>query len=484
MRKATLFLVVLLAMAVASSAYAATVDVPGAPTGAAGQGKFEGDTRVIRVAAWYEYAWPYFSGQELEDNDYYFTAPESYEKRYERLKEVEEKYNVKFEFVRTTFEGTAISIDEGILSGRPEADIYEVSIDSGLSYALNEYAYALEDITLPDDDMFTSQQIFQGLKFPSQDKTYLWQNYPEYITVYMLGFNWTLLQSKGLENPQDLWDRGEWTWDVFLDYCAKVTDLTANPPVYGFTGFWTNHLNGFLRSNGAQIAATPEGGLMSAATGETLDLFKQMYVDLKVARPWNTTDWDSNNYYSDGSAAFFTAANWILNDSGRAGSGGGMDHPLNFEIGVVPYPVGPSGNKETNTHNGVVGNYYMIPKGVENPALVYAAWRDLINWYDGDYETTKLYDVLDPDDVMLSWNDEVLVTAALGNEALAENNLRLNHMMARSISFDPWEGLTSAAASDTQNFGLSDVMTGDMTPAQFQETFKQPMENALKTVYK
>ncbi|MDR2657610.1 MAG: extracellular solute-binding protein [Oscillospiraceae bacterium] len=484
MKRVTLFIALLLALTMASAAFASVVDVPGAPLGTAGQGKYDGGARVIRVAGWYDRAYPYFSGMEMEDLDGYFTSPESYEVRYERLKEIEEKYNVRFEAVRTTFEGAQISIDEGILSGRPEADIYEVDINFAMTYALNEYVYALEDITLPDDDVFTTQQIFQGLKFPSQDKTYMWQDYVESATVYMLGFNWTLLQSKGLENPQDLWDRGEWTWDVFLDYCAKLTDLTANPPVYGFTGFWTNHLNGFLRSNGAQIAATPEGGLMSAATGEVLDLYKQMYQDLKIARPWNTEDWASNNYYSDGSAAFFTAANWILNDSGSAGSGGGMDHPLNFEIGVVPYPVGPSGNQATNTHNSVNGNYYMIPKGVEDPALVYAAWRDLINWYDGDFENTKQYDVLDPDDLPLTWNDEILITCAHGDDVLAENNIRLNHMMARSVSFDPWESMTSLAASDTQDFGLSDIMTGDMTPAQFQETFKQPMENALKTVYK
>ena len=449
---------------------------------ASGQGKYEGDTRVIRIATWYDYNDQYASSQAMEDLDGYFTAPESYEARYNRLKEIEEKYNVKFEYVRTTFDGIQISLDEGVLSGRPEADVYEADINFGMSYALNEYCYALEDIVPVDNDVFNKQEVFKSLKFPSQDKTYLWSLYREESNVYVLGFNWTLLQAKGLENPQDLYDRGEWTWDVFLDYCTKLTDLSATTPVYGFTGLWTNDLNGFLRSNGAQIAGSPEGGLMTAATGEVLDVFKKLYVDLKVARPWNADDWAINNRYNDGSAAFFTAANWILNDSG-SNYGGGMDYPLNFEIGVVPFPVGPSGNQEANYHHSVSGNYYMIPKGVEDPAFVYKVFCELRDWYGGDYENTKAYDVLDPDDVPLTWSEQIMIAAAHGNEQLADNNVRLYNMAMQKVSFDPWESM-GINAGDSGDFSMVPIMNGEMTPAQFQETFKQPLAFALETVYK
>jgi hypothetical protein len=476
MKKIAFGMALLLCFALASTAFAA------APAGTKGQAKYDGDYRVIRIATWYDYGDMYASNQSPESLVEYQLSPEGYTARYENLKAVEERYKVKFEYVRTTFEGIQISLDEGVLSGRPEADIYEADINFGMAYALNEYAYALEDLTGPDDDVFTTQQVFKSLKFPSQDKTYLWSYYAEDATVYCLGFNWTLLQAKGLENPQDLYDRGEWTWDVFLDYCTKMTDLTASTPVYGFTGLWTNHLNGFLRSNGADIAGTKEGGLLSAATGEVLDLWKKLYVDLKAARPWNADSWEVNNQYSDGSAAFFTAANWIFN-SDNANYGGGMDYPLNYELGVVPYPVGPSGNKDTNVHNSVTGNYFLIPKGVEDPASVYAAFLALRNWYDGDFENTKLYDVIDPDDVPLTWSEQVVIAAAHGNEALADSNVRLIDMMMRSVSFDPWESM-SINAGDSGDFSMVPIMDGTMTPAQFQETFKQPLAYALQTVYK
>ncbi|MDR2505414.1 MAG: extracellular solute-binding protein [Oscillospiraceae bacterium] len=477
MKKTALVLALIMCFALAIPA------LTEAPTGTAGQAKMDGGTRVIRIATWYDHDM-YDSSLGLEDLPNYFVSPEAHEAMYNNMKAVEEKYNVKFEVVRTTFEGIQISVDEGVLSGKPEADVYEADIQFGMPYALNGYLYALDDLVPADNDLWNAQQVNQNLKFPSQDKSYLFQIYSDGITVYSLGFNWTLLRQKGLENPQDLYARGEWTWDVFLDYCEKLTDLTAATPVYGFGGLWTNHLNGFLRSNGAQIAATPEGGLLSQATTEVLEMFKTLYFDRKVARPWNADDWAINNKYADGSVAFFTAADWIFNE-GNGYYGGGIDYPLNWELGVVPYPVGPSGNQETNFHNAVTGNFYMIPLGVEDPAFVFEVYQALNNWYDFDRENTKGYDVLDESEEVLTWAEQNMVAAAAGNEELAASNRALNDFMSHAISFDPWDSVTSqVSAGDSGDFSMVPIMDGTMTPAQFQETYKQPLENALKTVYK
>ncbi|GHU69630.1 hypothetical protein AGMMS49992_00640 [Clostridia bacterium] len=478
---AVLALILVLSLSLGGGALAAIN--PEAPTGTMGQAKYVDGKRVIRVANWFGFTNPgYYSDLMPEEQaEDFLIRPEAKEAEYNRLLEIEEKYNVKFEFIRTTFDGQQISLDEGVLSGMPEADIYNVDIQFGLTYIVNGYLYALEDLTTPDDDVFTTQQVERALKMDFQDRSYAFADKNSDTTVYMLGFNWTLLQSKGLENPQDLWDRGEWTWDAFIDYCTKLTDITGSTPIYGLGGFWTDELDGFLRSNGANIAASVEGGLLSAATGEVLDLYSKLYVDLKVAQPWNADDWTPNNNYADGHLAFFDAANWILNGT-DVYSGGGMAKPLPFEIGVVPYPVGPSGNKDTNTHNKVTGNYWVIPKGVEDPSLVYNAFKEMRDWYGGVWDNIYTYDVIDPDDVPLSWSEQIDVAMALGNEELAENNIRLNNMMMWSVSFDPWGSLSI----DTEygGFSMVPIMNGELTPAQFQETFKQPLAAALEALYK
>jgi ABC-type glycerol-3-phosphate transport system substrate-binding protein len=239
-----------------------------------------------------------------------------------------------------------------------------------------------------------------------------------------------------------------------------------------------------LRSNGAHIAGTPEGGFMSRETSEVFELIYNMYVNLRVAKPWDITSWDINNRYSDSSVAFFPVAHWVLNTASEH-YGGGADVPLPFEIGVVPWPVGPNGNKDTNYQNYVQGNYYLIPRGVEDPAQVYQAFFDLRNWYGGVWTNTRTFDVIDDDDESVSWGEQQYLAAARGNTVLGENNVRLTNWMKHRASFDPWEGLIPIiSAAEVGSFSMEYLMLGDFTPAQFQETFKQSVENALRTVYR
>lgn len=50
-----------------------------------------------------------------------------------------------------------------------------------------------------------------------------------------IGYNMEMIENAGLEDPYDLWKRGEWTWDVFLDYAQKLTTGEGTDKVYGFT---------------------------------------------------------------------------------------------------------------------------------------------------------------------------------------------------------------------------------------------------------
>jgi hypothetical protein len=455
------------------------------PMGTRGQSRIQSGYRIVRIASWFEPGM-YMSDYDLDFFDGYAQSPEGHEFRYNRTKELEEKHKVKFEYIPMTFEGISISIDEGILSGRPEADMYLTDAQGfGITAALNEQLYGLEDLAKPTHDIFSTQKVFVPLKLDMQDKTYLFTNYTGTLEsgVYVMGFNWTNLSARGLENPQDLWDRGEWTWDRFLDYLIVMTDLSpsAGPPVYGWGGLWTDALNMALRSNGANLAGTPQGGLTAPQTGEVLDLFRRIFIDLKVGRPWDGSDWQINNRYRDNSVAFFVATDWIFNGSGE-NYGGGVDFPLDVELGIVPWPVGPSGDKDRNFQNSVEGNFLCVPRGVENPALVYCAYVDLKNWYGGDFENTKGFDIIDDDDVSMSWSDMQMRAAARANTELADNNVRLAHFIKNRPIFDPWTAM-QFHSDDGFYFGLVVIMEGTMTPAQFQETFRQPFENRLNLIY-
>ena len=330
-----------------------------------------GEKRIIKIGTWYDH---YYTSDhtKLEDNPD-VTNQETAQMQLDNIRAIEEKYNVELHFVNLTWDGTIESINTSIMAGQPDCDIYEVDIQFGVPAAFNGYAAALEDVLPAEADVLSGQTILKPLDIGT-DKSYLFKTVTKenQLGGYPLGFNMDMINEAGLENPQDLYDRGEWTWDKFKEYCValtKDTDGDGVTDVYGYGGWWTNMVANLLMSNGATIAAGETETLSSAATGEVLNYINTLYNVEKCARPWNEDDWDSNNAaYKNGETCFFIAPAWTI-----------TPEELNFELGIVPWPVGPSGNKDTNNGMALAGNAYMIANGVEDAEIGRASCRERVS---------------------------------------------------------------------------------------------------------
>ena len=71
-------------------------------------------------------------------------------------------------------------------------------------------------------------------------------------------FNLQMIKDANLEDPRDLYDRGEWTWDKFAEYCQALTKDTNGDgiiDVYGFGGFQQEWFEAMLMSNGTYVAS-------------------------------------------------------------------------------------------------------------------------------------------------------------------------------------------------------------------------------------
>lgn len=410
-----------------------------------------GEKRIIKIGTWYDH---YYTSDhtKLEDNPD-VTNQETAQMQLDNIRAIEEKYNVELHFVNLTWDGTIESINTSIMAGQPDCDIYEVDIQFGVPAAFNGYAAALEDVLPAEADVLSGQTILKPLDIGT-DKSYLFKTVTKenQLGGYPLGFNMDMINEAGLENPQDLYDRGEWTWDKFKEYCValtKDTDGDGVTDVYGYGGWWTNMVANLLMSNGATIAAGETETLSSAATGEVLNYINTLYNVEKCARPWNEDDWDSNNAaYKNGETCFFIAPAWTI-----------TPEELNFELGIVPWPVGPSGNKDTNNGMALAGNAYMIANGVEDAALVYQVFEDWINWYQGDTELR--------DDV--EWFE---------NKMVSERNYNYLLEMGEREQFDLWQTIT------VENFNVVGMLAGEVTPAQLQEQAKQEFQTGLDAFFK
>jgi hypothetical protein len=272
----------------------------------------------------------------------------------------------------------------------------------------------------------------------------------------MLAFNKQMLDEAGLEDPNELYARGEWTWDKWREYLLALTQDTDGDgvtDVYGYGSRYDFLLYNLLMSNGTTIASSDTENLSSPEVTEVLDFIYNLYNVDHVANPWNADDWDYNqNCYMDGRVAFWIDAAWI--------SSANEDANLEFDVVWCPWPIGPSGDEATNKFKNVSsGNAWMIPAGVEDPELVYNVFYDWQNWYHGDT------DLRDGD---LTWWEDCAIT---------EENYEVMEYMGQRGAFDLWNSLGL-------EWDWTQLLTGEMTAAQFQETYKQNVQDALDVFYK
>lgn len=417
------------------------------------------EKRVINIGTWYDHYY------DSDNTDIYENPNVSDEvtsqMQLDKVRELETKYNVEIHWTNLTYTGVQDSINTSILAGTPDCDIYEVDLNFGIPAALNGYATDMKTVVAEDDDLVTEQNYMKYVQIGSNEGAFLIKPVSAETTVentYPLAFNKQMLDEAGLEDPRDLYEQGLWTWDKFKEYMLKLTvDNNGDgvTDVYGFGSDCNSLLTGLLMSNGTGIAMDATQTLDSPAVGECLDFMYAMYNTDKCAYPWYADDFDTNRlWYRDGLTAFWVSAAWIMSQY--------EDSALEFEVCFCPWPVGPSGNKDTNKMKNVAaGNAYMIPSGVEDPALVYAVFSELMNWYNNDVE------IRDGD--MSWWEDSVI----------SEENYAYMELFGSKENFDLWNVFASSTSFDLQG-----LVTGTVTPAQLQETYKQPYQDALDAFFK
>ncbi len=420
--------------------------------------RHEGDTpRTIKIGTWYDI---YYDSTHTDiHDDPYVSDEELAQKNFDALKRVEEKYNVRLEYVNLTYAGVQESINTSVLAGKPDCDIYLTEPSFGIPAVANGYATNLMDVLPADADILNEQNYLRTININGLDGIYFMlpvggESVPE--ASYVLSFNKKMLDDAGLENPNALYERGEWTWDKWREYLMKLTKDTDGDGVTDVYGFGSRYdwLFEYLNmSNGTGVASGKTENLSSKEVGETLEFIYNMYNVDHIANPWNEDDWDYNmSAYVNGEVACWFNAAWIVDTN--------KDYDKGLEEIWCPMPIGPSGNKDTNARkNSASGAAYIIPTGVEDPYLVYCVFRDYKDYYGDDFEQR--------DFVNDWWHDN----------ALTEDNYNVMYYCGEKTGVDLWNAL----GVDYQ-FPL--LLKGEMTAAQFQETNKQLVQSALNNVFK
>lgn len=415
------------------------------------------EPRTIRIGTWYDIY--YDSTHKDIYDDPSVSDEELAQMNFDALKNVEEKYNVRIEYVNLTYDGIQESINTSVLAGKPDCDIYLTEPSFGIPAVVNGYATNLAEVLPADADILTDQNYLRTIDINGVDGTYFMcvvggEAVPG--SSYTLAFNKQMLEDAGLENPNDLYAKGEWTWDKWKEYLkalTKDTDGDGVTDVYGFGSRYDYLFEYLLMSNGTSVASSDTENLSSPEVGEVLDFIYNMYNVDHVANPWNADDWDYNqNAYTNGEVACWITQAWISNAN--------EDQNLGFDEIWCPWPIGPSGNEETNARkNDIGGAAYIIPAGVEDPYLVYSVFQDYKDYYGDDFEQR--------DYVNEWWHDS----------ALTEDNYDVMYYCGEKTGVDLWNSIGV-------DYQFPSLLTGEMTAAQFQETNKQLVQSALDAMFK
>ncbi|MFD1953615.1 ABC transporter substrate-binding protein [Paenibacillus thailandensis] len=328
--------------------------------------------RVIKIAAWWDLK-P--AGETASDKA-----------RLDKIAEVEKKYNVKLEFVNVPFEEYMNKFTTTVLAGEPFADIVQMEYKSALPAILKGQLLPIGEFTTPDNNINKEGNLLT--KYPAiAGGEYGFDN-P--VTLGLgLHYNRDIFKKLGLPDLQELYSKGEWNWDKFLEIAKQATKDTDNDgkiDVYGVSGWAPDIVRHFAIANGGIIVDETNGkeGLTDPKTIEAAEFINRLYNVEKVVRvkSGDIMNWEESNTFKDGDVAMFPAAEWQLPD-------------LTFDAGVVPIPIGPGGS-EDKTYAYTAASAKFIPKGVKDPQLVYQIYEETfdipqIEEYPGQDYLESLY---------------------------------------------------------------------------------------------
>jgi ABC-type glycerol-3-phosphate transport system substrate-binding protein len=275
-----------------------------------------------------------------------------------------------------------------VMAQDPAADIFIMSDGWGMQLLMQGLLYPLNTLDSLDLKNPKWNSIVSGI-FTAGGSTYAITNEKFIEPRNFLFFNKRLFADAGIDpnEPYDLQARGEWTWDKFLDYCARLTrdlDNDGINDVYGFVGFEVEVASGFVFSNNARYISKNANGTFYNSMSEPNFLEAMQFAKgINERGYWCPSpegaewDWFITGFH-DGHAAM------IIREAYSTGTWADMDD----DWGMLMPPKGPKAS-DYNTYFSE--NVYCLPFNISKEKA-----EDLMFGFNL-YTEQLPYDVQNPD---------------------------------------------------------------------------------------
>ena len=290
------------------------------------------------------------------------------------------------------------------------------------------------------------------------------QNYVP--TNYFL-VNTKLLNSLGLENPQELAREGKWDWETFRRYCAEATDPSKEQ--YGVGCFMLAHM--LKTGNDFSYAIKDENGVYQNAfthpsthsqAMEVLELIQRMALeDKSVLGAWTDGQEAMNeslNAFKDGKLLFaYYPSPSSLKKAGFT------------DYSVVTVPMGPSATQLHDTVEAFA--FWCLPKESSFTAEERAAF-----WM----EAKRIWDPAD-EEGYYEESEESRLEELLDEDYINREDVQFLLDMGKNMELLPDVSVSWGSLIADDIFGA--VIRGDSTPAAVIEKTAGEVQAKIDETY-
>ena len=244
------------------------------------------------------------------------------------------------------------------------------AISSGESPDLVDYA----DNTFPlliSKNMYSPLDEYMDMSAPQ------WTGLEQYVNKYEWGgkkyyypwaynvspnflvYNRAVFEQIGIDDPKELYDKGEWTWDTMTDCIRKFIDSDADGNRTGLYGATAYSAQSIINSTGtALISVGEDGKLVQNFSNANVDRAANFMQTLKkeglASFQEGVIDVDTTPI-KEGTAAFQGMGEWIISGYARL-----MQKDDSLDYFFVPFPRDP----EADEYYYSLSTFgYLVPAG-------------------------------------------------------------------------------------------------------------------------
>lgn len=244
------------------------------------------------------------------------------------------------------------------------------AISSGESPDLVDYA----DNTFPllmSKNMYSPLDEYMDMSAPQ------WTGLEQYVNKYEWGgkkyyypwaynvspnflvYNRAVFEQIGIDDPKELYDKGEWTWDTMTDCIRKFIDSDADGNRTGLYGATAYSAQSIINSTGtALISVGDDGKLVQNFSNANVDRAANFMQTLKkeglASFQEGVIDVDTTPI-KEGTAAFQGMGEWIISGYARL-----MQKDDSLDYFFVPFPRDP----EADEYYYSLSTFgYLVPAG-------------------------------------------------------------------------------------------------------------------------